>query len=312
MQSNIKKGLLAGIIANVIFGVSYMAIKIVFNNGMTFAGLLFWRMVIAIAILWALLHFVIRKNTLTFKRWLKLLPLAICDPILYYIGESIGVAKTGAAISGTIIAMIPIAALLASRIFLGEKHTALQIMAVLLSVSGVVLIAFSGGEEGFTAAPSGYLCLLVALLSAAAYQVLLRLKGEGYSAAEVTLGISLYGTIFYGGYALIEAAVTQDFYRLFLLPFDCPLVLVMILSLAVGSSVIAFLLFNYCIVTIGPTRCSALAGIMTVTSILCGVLILKESLTPPQLIGAAMVICGAWAANRFVAPVITQPQSAEG
>ncbi|MEG1538216.1 MAG: DMT family transporter, partial [Clostridiales bacterium] len=198
------------------------------------------------------------------------------------------------------IAMIPIATLISARLFLKEKHTLLQVLAVVVSVGGVVLIAFTGADGNFAAEPMGYLLLLVAVLAAAAYQILVKFKDNLYTAMEMVFGIALYGLIFYGSCGIIEAAVTNNFYRLILLPFDQPLVLLLVIALAMVSTIGAFCLFNYAISAIGPTRCSVFAGVMSVTSIICGIVVLDEVLSISQLCGALMVILGAWAANHFI------------
>ena len=300
MNAKEKNGVVTGIVAYIFFGLSFMAIKIIFNQGMTFSGLLFWRMGLASIMVWLLLKFNPPQNKMTFRQWLRLCPLAICEPILYYTGESIGVSHTGAAISGTIIAMIPIFTIIFSRIFLRERHTAWQIWSIILSVAGVSLIALSNGDGAdFSGAPMGFICLLLAVASAAAYQIMLKgLRGR-YRPEQITLAISLYGAIFFGGFSLIEAAIQNNFHRLFLLPFEQPMILWLIVGLTVTNSVAGFILLNYCIGAIGPTRCSSFAGITSVTSILCGVFFLKEGLSAWQFVGAVMIIIGAWAANYF-------------
>ncbi|MEG2213390.1 MAG: EamA family transporter, partial [Clostridiales bacterium] len=80
--------------------------------------------------------------------------------------------------------------------------------------------------------------------------------------------------------------------RLILLPFDQPLVLLLVIALAMVSTIGAFCLFNYAISAIGPTRCSVFAGVMSVTSIICGIVVLDEVLSISQLCGALMVILG--------------------
>ncbi|MCR4963270.1 MAG: DMT family transporter [Firmicutes bacterium] len=300
MSAKERSGIITGIVAYILFGGSFMVIKIIFNHGMTFAGVLFWRMALASVMLWLLLKIKPPQNKMTFRQWLRIWPLAICEPILYYTGESIGVNHTGAAISGTIIAMIPIFTIIFARIFLRERHTAWQIWAIILSVTGVSLIAFAkGGDVDLSGAPIGFICLILAVASASAYQIMLKGWDDRYSPEQFTLGISLYGLLFFGAYSLIEAGVTHDFHRLFLLPIDQPEVLLMIVALTATNSVAGFILLNRCISFIGPTRCSSFAGITTIISILCGIFLLKEGLTFWQLVGAVMIIIGAWAANYF-------------
>ncbi|MEG1997117.1 MAG: DMT family transporter, partial [Clostridiales bacterium] len=144
------------IIANMIFGSTIIATKIILNTGFPVLFLLAWRMTIAALSLSILFAFHIFKGNITWPRLKKLLPLGLISPCLYFTAESIGIQMTSGAISGSILAMIPIATLLISQLTFKEKHPRLQIAAILLSIAGVILITLAGDCE-LVFDPLGYL-----------------------------------------------------------------------------------------------------------------------------------------------------------
>ena len=70
-----------------------------------------------------------------------------------------------------------------------------------------------------------------------------------------------------------------------------------VLYQGVGCSVFAFFLSNAAISRIGVNRASSFIGLSTVVSILAGILILEESFSVYQCIGAAVIVIGIYIAN---------------
>jgi drug/metabolite transporter (DMT)-like permease len=81
------------------------------------------------------------------------------------------------------------------------------------------------------------------------------------------------------------------------LPFTNPEFLTAILYLGLGCSVIAFLLYNIALSSIGTNRTSSFAGLATLVAILAGVVVLKERYSLAQAAGTVLVIGGVYLAN---------------
>jgi drug/metabolite transporter (DMT)-like permease len=65
--------------------------------------------------------------------------------------------------------------------------------------------------------------------------------------------------------------------------------------------VAAFLLYNYSTTAISAVRASSFSNIITVVTVLAGVIILKEKFTILEYILCAVIILGVWGVNTFTA-----------
>lgn len=291
-------GMAAAFLGCMIFGFTFVFTKQVLNAGMSPYALLAWRMIIASLAMAALAACGVFKMRFGGKRLLRLLPVSLAEPCLYFVFESYGIARTTASESGTIISFIPITVLIFTRLFFKERHTRGQLIGVLLSVIGIICVVLSGGFSARFSL-SGYLLLFGAVFSAAFYNIGVRSVQDEFNSAEITFGNNVLGLLFFTLLACGEGLVNGNFAAMWLLPLQNTQVLMNILLLALGASIGAFMLIIYAIGAIGPTRYSTFAGITTITSILFGLILLGERMLPGQLLGAAMVIVGVWSANYF-------------
>ena len=69
--------------------------------------------------------------------------------------------------------------------------------------------------------------------------------------------------------------------------------------LSLLSSIAAYMLYNHATGKIGLVRASAFSGVIPVVSMLSGIFLLGESLTPVQIVLCAAVIGCIYAVNRL-------------
>jgi len=263
--------------------------------------LLSWRLTIATLVMAGLAACGVLKMNFSGKKLLRLLPIGLAEPCLYFVCESYGLVLTTASESGTIIAFIPITVLILCRLIFKERHSRGQSIGVLLSVAGIICVVLAGG---FSASFSlvGYALLFGAVLIAAFYNIGVRWASDEFNSAEITFGTNVLGLFFFCILACGEGLIKGNLAEMMLLPLHNTQVLVNIFMLALGASIGAFMLIIHAISIIGPTRSSSFAGITTITTIIFGLILLGERMLPWQLAGAAMIIVGVWAANYFVQP----------
>lgn len=96
---------------------------------------------------------------------------------------------------------------------------------------------------------------------------------------------------------MVEAMIKGKFTELIILPFAEKKFLKVIVYQGIVCSVIAFFLSNMAISRIGLNRTASFIGISTVVSILAGALVLQESFTVYQMVGAIVIIIGVYVAN---------------
>ena len=107
-----------------------------------------------------------------------------------------GVALTSAVAAGMVMAAIPAAVALLSRIFLGERIRPRVMMAIALAAIGIVLLALAKHDDGAAAGAAsswGYVLLLGAVLCEASYVVIgKRLTGQ-LTPRRISALINLWG-----------------------------------------------------------------------------------------------------------------------
>ena len=107
-----------------------------------------------------------------------------------------GVALTSALAAGVVMAAIPAAVALLSRIFLGERIRGRVMGAIALAVLGIAMLALAKGDAGAAAGAAthwGYLLLLGAVLCEASYVVIGKRLTAQLSPRRISALINLWG-----------------------------------------------------------------------------------------------------------------------
>lgn len=257
--------------------------------------LLGWRFLVAALVMSALAGIGIIKIRWRDKSLKPLLLVSLCSPVLYFIGETLGINHTTASESGVFLSCIPVASLIASTLFLRKSPTKPQIIGILITLVGVLVTVLAAGiSSSFSAV--GYVFLLVAVVSYALYAVFVD-KASGYTGMEITFAMVMAGALVFTPLAIAEALAGGNLAGLAILPFTSTRFLVAIIYQGMGCSVLAFFLSNLAIARIGVNRAASFIGISTVVSILSAVFFLGESITPWQILGAGVILAGVYIAN---------------
>jgi drug/metabolite transporter (DMT)-like permease len=302
-KEQVSLGILCALICQVLFGFSFLFTKKI-TSSVSPTTLLGWRFIVAFLVLNLCALTGIIKLDFKGKSLLWLLPVAIFQPVLYFIGETVGINLTSASESGTIIACIPIVTLLFSAMILRESATKLQAIGVIVTATGIVTVVLTKGLEA-TFNPIGYTMLLLAVISHSLYSVFAR-KATEFTSAEKTYAMMAFGAVVFTNIALAENAKSGTLKQFFSLPFTNLDFLTAILYLGIGCSVVGFLLYNTAITSIGPNRTASFVGISTIVTVTAGIIILKEQYSIFQALGTTLVIGGVYLAN-----VSTQSRKSE-
>ena len=293
-QNGLIIGSLCAIGCEVLYGVSYIFTKQATDNA-SVLSLLGWRFLLASLVMSLFVVLGIIKVNLKRKSLKPLLLVALFSPVIYFIGETIGISNTTASESGIFLACIPLASLIASTVILHKKPTRLQVTGILITLGGVLVTVLAVGiSSSFSI--TGYIFLMVAVVSYALYCVFVD-KAPDYTGIEITYMMLVAGAVVFVILAFIEAAIGNDVKNLITLPIRNKDFLVAVLYQSLGCSVLAFFLSNVAIARIGVNRTSSFIGVATVVSIIAGALILKEQFTVFQVVGAVLIIIGVYTAN---------------
>ena len=176
---NVKKqtsGVLAALTANVIFGFSFIFSKLALSVAEPII-ILGVRFTISFIVLNLLLLFGNFKLEYKSKPKLRLILMGLMQPLLYFIFELFGLSLVSSALSGVIIALVPVVVMILATFFLTEKPTVMQILCTLLSIIGVSAISIisNDGSKSYTL---GVFLLIGAVICAALFNVLSRKESE--------------------------------------------------------------------------------------------------------------------------------------
>ena len=298
-----KRALIVALIGNSIFGFSFLFSKIALNIASP-GVLVAVRFMTAFLVLnvFVLVGGKIKRSdgravvefSLKGKPLKYLILLAVFQPVIYFLAESYGIKYTSSAFAGTIISIIPLVGIVLDVVIMHIKVTRTQIMCAIGSIVGVAITTI--GAEEMESSWFGVVMLLIAVCSGALFYVFSKKASEHYNAIERTYAMFAIASVVFGVIALAECRVD---YRIMLLePLTNIAFWGAILYLAVFSSVAAFVILNYASTYISVSEASIFANLTTVISIVAGVLILKESFTMQQVIGAVIIIISVYISSR--------------
>lgn len=303
-MSNSRKHTLAVItacIAFVIFGFSFMFSSIALSITSTMV-LLCFRFTVAVITLTVVVAVNSLVGRIRGKVWFSfslkgkpmggLLLLGIVQPVLYLVFENSSIRYTSSAVTGTVLAVVPVICILADVFISRESVSKLQVVCAVACVAGVALVE-TGGETRISFL--GFFCLLMTLVCDVGYYILSRRASRQFSPLEVTYVMFLIGMIVFVPAALIQGRGQMA--ELFLPAIQSAPFWGSVVFLGAVSSVGAYGLLNYANATLTNSEASLIGNIATVVSVLAGVLLLRDPFSPLQAIGVVVILIFVTLAN---------------
>lgn len=303
-MSNSRKHTLAVItacIAFVIFGFSFMFSSIALSITSTMV-LLCFRFTVAVITLTVVVAVNSLVGRIRGKAWFSfslkgkpmggLLLLGIVQPVLYLVFENSSIRYTSSAVTGTVLAVVPVICILADVFISRESVSKLQVVCAVACVAGVALVE-TGGETRISFL--GFFCLLMTLVCDVGYYILSRRASRQFSPLEVTYVMFLMGMIVFVPAALIQGRGQMA--ELFLPAIQSAPFWGSVVFLGAVSSVGAYGLLNYANATLTNSEASLIGNIATVVSVLAGVLLLRDPFSPLQAMGVVVILIFVTLAN---------------
>lgn len=300
MNLSVKtKALLAVTTGNTIFGLSFLASKVALDYASP-TVLLAARFFISFILLNILVLAGIGKIRFRGKNLLPMVLLAVCQPVLYFIGENYGIQYTSSSFSGVMIALVPVVAFLLATVFLKESFQFSKLFWSLCSLGGIVVISVMEQNSG-SVRTVGILLLVVAILSAAFFNIISKKYSDSFTAFERTYFMFAIGSAAFLvlGLAETKGRLFQEIAR----QMTVPGFLVPVLYLSVFSSVIAFFCLNFAVSHLSIQQTTSFTNLTTVVSIVAGVVVLKESFSPVHALGTVLILLGIYKVNTGTATV---------
>lgn len=271
------------ICATLLWSSSFIALKVAFKIYDPMI-VIFGRMLVATVFILVVLK---PLRNLQYEKgdWKALAFMGLCEPCLYYLFEATALENTSASQAGMITGTLPLIVGVAAWLFLKEQIRSRTILGFVLAIAGVVLL--SGGSAITDNAPNplfGNFMELMAMVSAAGYVIMLKKLSARYSSLFLTTFQAFIGTLFYFPILFLPTTETPTAFE--------PLAVFAILYLGVFVTFGAYGSYNYGVSKIPASQATAFINLIPVFTLIMGVLILDDRLTPPQYIAVAMVLAG--------------------
>ena len=252
-------------------------------------GLAFWRWATAAAFVlpWAWSELREQWPLMRTRPWL-MLALGVFSVGAFNTLIYIGVQTTTAINALLLLSAAPVFILLLAPLILGNRLLLRQVLGVLVSAAGVLLVL---GHGNLTAIADlgrhvGNLWVLAGVFSWALYSVLLRrlpagIGGRGLFAATVIVGVIVL-LPFYLGETFVQHRPVHVNTTL----------LLTIAYVAVFPSVLAYLFWNRAVAMIGAEQSGVFIHLMPAFGLVLSALLLGERITLPALLGLALILSG--------------------
>ena len=275
---------LAMVLAMFFWGFSFIWSKILleFYKPLT---IVFLRLLISSIFLFSVGYLLNKLKPIEKKDRGSLLLLSFFQPFLYFIGETIGLKYVSSTTASVLIATIPLFTPIAAFYFLKEKLSALNIIGILISIFGVLLVLFDD-QFKIEASTNGILLMALAVFSAVAYSVLTVNLATKYNVFNLITYQNVIGLVYF---------------LPFFLYFDYPhfaqvsftwRIAKPLFALAIFASSLAFMLFIYGIQVLGISKANTISNIIPVFTAVFAWYYLDEHLTWINILGIVVVLSG--------------------
>lgn len=217
----------------------------------------------------------------------KFLLLAFFEPFIYFICETYGLKLTGSpTLSAMVVATIPIFSIGAGIFFFKEKINLINVIGIVFSLIGIVMVAMAKGELGENFI-WGVVLLLAAVISEVGHASITKSLSGNYSSQIIVMYQFLIGAIYLFPLFLWKGLDGFDVKTYF-----TPEVWYPITCLAVLCSSLAFSLWVSTIKNLGVAKSSIFSALIPVAAAIIAWVLGHELLNSRQWMGIAISSLG--------------------
>ena len=210
----------------------------------------------------------------------KFLLLAFFEPFIYFICETYGLKLTGSpTLSALVVATIPIFSIGAGMIFFKEKVNFINIIGILFTLVGIVMVAMAKGELGKNFI-WGVVLLLVAVVSEVGHASITKSLSGNYSSQIIVMYQFLIGAVY-----LLPLFIWRGLDGFSIQTHFTAEVWYPIICLSILCSSLAFSLWVSTIKNLGVAKSSIFSALIPVAAAIIAWILGHELLNSRQWIG---------------------------
>ncbi|PLX08930.1 MAG: hypothetical protein C0596_03700 [Marinilabiliales bacterium] len=271
-------------ISIILWGTSFVWSKVALShyNSVT---IVFFRLLVSAIVMIPVLLVTKKFRFPVKKHWPLFLLLALFEPTLYFIGETTGLSYVDPSMASVIISVIPLFTPFVAFYFLGERITILNVLGIIISISGIVVLVL-GKDMTLQVSMIGLGLLFLAIIAANGYSVMIKKIPDEYSILNIIFWQSVIGLVYFIPLLLIfskdDLLVTGFVDEAFR----------SILYLGFFASTIAFLFYMYGLKFMSITKVNVFTNVIPIFTIIVSYLYLGEEIGPKKILGIFIVITG--------------------
>jgi drug/metabolite transporter (DMT)-like permease len=266
---------------SVVWGGSYLLIKIAINGGLTAADIAWLRVAIAAALLGALSW---REIGALRAKWRWILAFAVAEISIPFPLIAAGEVHVASSLAAIIIASVPlIVTVLSLRFDPSERPTPLRAAGLAIGFTGV--IALVGIDvSGSSAELLGALAIFVGAIGYAIGPMIVKLGMSGLESRAVMGASLLVATVILAPFAALD------------LPTRTPTAgaFAAVAGLGVLCTAIAFVVYTMLIREAGTSRATVITYINPLVAVILGVTLLGERPGTGAVAGLLLILAGSW------------------
>jgi len=223
------------------------------------------------------------------------------QPFLYFIFETYTYQSFDSpTIAEALLSTQPVLAPIFALVLLREKITRNNVIGIVLSTIGMLMLLLVGSDNFALGNPWGVLLAFLTVSMSVSYSIVLRRIPSRYSPLTIVFYVQLFSLcLFYPLWGFTEASQLLHTLHSTLYTLHQATPLLAVLYLAIFASVAAFVLFCYTVRKIGVTRANVFNNVRAVFTAILMWIIFGEILPIWKLVGIFLIIVGLFISQRY-------------